>query len=465
MTQDKIDKSILQKCKTDALFFVRTAIGAEPTDQQAQLLTEVSKPGAHVSVRSGHGPGKTTVFAWLVLWFVGLYTDCRVPCTAPTGHQLNDLLWPEISKWLNNMHPLWKRDMVVTSDKVFVKDAPKTQYAVARTARPENPEALQGFHANNLMFLIDEAPGIEEPIFEVAEGALSTPDARVVMTANPTRTEGYFYRSHHEERHFWTTLHFDCLKSPLVAQEYIDKMKERYGKESNIFKVRVRGDFPEASEDVLIPLSWVQEAHGRNVEYPSAQRVAGLDVARFGDDANSLVIRQGQTIFHLDQWRNYDLMQTVGKVADLYRKEQLFDLVHVDSIGLGAGVVDRLQEMNIPVAGVNVAESSPQNERFNRLRDQLWWSTREFFEYKQSRIEPDIKGLLLDDLIGQLTSIRYGFTSNGKIRVEGKDEAKKRGLESPNLADALNLTFAEGLGAQRKAKAKTVKKKSAKGWT
>ncbi len=458
------DLTELRHCKEDALRFVRKVIGAEPTDQQAQLLKAVSEPGAHVSARSGHGPGKTTTLAWLIIWFVGLYPDSRVPCTAPTGHQLNDLLWPEINKWHGSLHPLWRRDLVITADRVFVRDAPKTQYAVARTARPENPEALQGFHATNLLFLLDEASGIPEPIFETAEGALSTPGARVVMTSNPTRTEGYFYRSHHEERMHWVNLHFSCLDSPLVAQDYIDKMAARYGEDSNVYRVRVLGEFPYASEDILIPLPWVEAAVGRDIEFPASKRIAGLDVARFGDDANALTVRQGGNLYFLDEWRNADLMETVGKIANYYRQEDLFDVVHVDAIGLGAGVADRLVEMGIPAISVNVSEVSALGERFNRLRDQLWWNVREFFESQQSRIDPDTNSMLQEDLKGQLTGIRYNFTSNGKIKVEGKDEMKKRGLESPNLADSFCLTFAEGLKNPERKRAKPVKKPSAKGW-
>lgn len=460
-----MDKQDLIECKNNALYFVRKIIGAEPTEQQAQLLSEISKPGAHVSVRSGHGPGKTTGLAWLIIWFVSLYPDSRVPCTAPTGHQLHDLLWPEVSKWHNKLHPFWRRNLVITADKIFVKDAPKTQYAVARTARPENPEALQGFHARNLLFLIDEASAVEETIFETAEGALSTPGARVIMASNPTRTEGYFYRSHNEERKYWSTLHFSSLESSLVANDYVEKMADRYGDDSNIYKVRVLGDFPEASEDVLIPLSWVEASISRDVEFPTSKRIAGLDVARFGDDATSLLIRQGGDIVYMDQWRNKDLMETVGKISSAYREGQ-FDAIQVDAIGLGSGVVDRLKEMNLPVYGVNVAEISAQQEKFNSLRDQLWWAARDFFENKQSRITPvpDNDQMLIDDLIGQLTSIRYSFTSNGKLKIESKEEIKKRGLESPNLADALCLTLAEGIVKQARTRAKTIKKKSMRAW-
>jgi hypothetical protein len=143
----------------------------------------------------------------------------------------------------------------------------------------------------------------------------------------------------------------------------------------------------------------------------------------------------------------------------------MFDTLAVDSIGLGAGVVDRLREMHVPCVGVNVAEASSQSARFMRLRDQLWWACREFFTERQSRISPDLA--LKDDLIGELTGIRYGFSSNGKIKVEGKDEMKKRGLASPNLADALCLTFAEGVSDSPSGlcAARKIRVAPARGWT
>lgn len=448
--------------QTDPVAFCREVILADPTDQQRRLLEAIARPGAHVSARSGHGTGKTTSLAWIVLWFLSCFPGAKIPCTAPTGHQLFDLLWPEIYKWRDRMHTPWRQAIKITADRVCIIGMEATQFAVARTARPENPEALQGFHADNLLFLIDEASGVPEQVFEVAEGALSTKDARVVMTSNPTRTDGYFYRSQHQDRSMWHCIQFNCLQSPLVDPAYPDQMGRKYGLESNIYRVRVMGEFPLESDDVLIPLHLIEAAVARQVEYPLSKKIAGLDVARFGDDTSAMIIRQGLAVQHISQWRNKDLMQTTGKAVEAYRAKQ-FDVLMVDSIGLGAGVVDRLTEMGIPVVGVNVAESSAQKEQFNRLRDQLWWQCREFFAEKQSRIEPDIEWL--DDLIGELSSVRYKYTSSGKIQVEGKDEMKKRGLHSPNLADALCLTFAEGVTTHTRARALPIHKTRSDGWT
>ena len=435
--------------------FVRDAFGVEPTVHQAAMLNAIANPGSHVTVRSGHGVGKTSCLAWLVLWFLCFRDDCKIPCTAPSSHQLFDLLWAEIAKWRGKMIPFYGRHIDVRSDRVFIIGHDKTRFAVARTARKEAPEALQGFHATNLLFLIDEASGVEDPVFEVAEGALSTPGARVLMAGNPTRTDGYFYDSHNRNRESWIPLHFSSGDSVLVDGCFADTMAKKYGKDSNVYCVRVLGDFPESSDDVLIPLDWLTSAVDRDIATDTATRIAGLDVARFGDDASAIVIRQGKMVVHVDQWRGKDLMQTVGKVAAMFRDRDpktRFDRVHVDSIGMGAGVEDRLAEIGVPVMGVNVAETSAGLEKFARLRDELWWKAREWFGKKDVRIDPKCSTGgedLMQQMIGELSSAKYTYTSSGKVKAEGKDERKKRGLESPNIADALCLTFAEGRAASR----------------
>lgn len=386
----------------------------------------------------------TAVEAWTVLWFISCFNDCRIPCTAPTAHQLNDILWPEIAKWRRAMRADFGQVLQQHSEKLSIIGFQDDAFAVPRTARKENPDALQGFHATNLMYIVDEASGIEDVIFEAAEGALSSPGARILMAGNPTKVEGYFARSHGKDRSQWVTLHLSCEDSTLVDPLWVKEMEKKYGRASNVFKVRVLGEFPTQSDDTLIPIDWITSAIARDISPTGrANRIAGLDIARFGDDANSLVVRGGPVLMYADQWQYCDLMETCGKVVKAW-KENLFDAVYADVIGLGAGVVDRLKELGVPVVGVNVAESPAfdQTGRFVRLRDQLWWGVREWFQGLGCRIEPGVG--FREDLAAQLTTIRYGLTSDGKLKIEGKDEMKKRGLVSPNLADALCMTFAPG---------------------
>lgn len=437
--------------------FAEDVLGAEPTVQQwegSRALVEKRR----VSIRSGHGTGKSTFEAWCVLWFLACYFPAKVPATAPTSHQLDDVLWAEIAKWHRRMSetaPALAEKFEWSSGAYRMKEAPNEAFAVARTSRPERPEALQGFHSENILFLIDEASGVADNVFEVAEGALSTDGAYVVMCANPTRNSGYFYDSHHKMRGAWAALHWNGEDSPNVSKTYIENMAKKYGRQSPVFKVRVLGNFVDAADGV-ISLELCELAKVREVELNKAAPVIwGLDVARFGDDSCALAKRQGN--WQLDkhyskpdstpirEWWGKDTMATVGIVKrewDMTPPAERPKAINVDVIGIGAGVVDRLKELGLPVVGVNVAESEStregESESFNRLRDELWWKGREWLEARDCRLADD------DETIGELTTPTYKFLSNGRIQVESKAELRKRSVKSPNRADAWLLTFHDG---------------------
>lgn len=428
--------------------FAQEVLGAEPTEQQWQASQAIVER-RRVSIRSGHGTGKSTFMAWCVIWFLACYFPAKVPATAPTSHQLGDVLWSEIAKW----HRKWAErfpamaDLFEWSGEAYrLKDAPNEAFAVARTSRPERPEALQGFHAEHILFLIDEASGVADNVFEVAEGALSTEGAFVVMAANPTRQSGYFFDSHHKMRGSWAALHWNGEDSPMVSRQYIDTMAKKYGRQSPIFKVRVLGEFVTAADGV-ISLELCEAARIRDVDLNTAAAIVwGVDVARFGDDSSSLAKRQGNhQLEPVREWFGKDTMQTVGIVKaewDKTPKDQRPAAINVDVIGIGAGVADRLREMGLPVVDVNVAESesasTDDDQQFNRLRDELWWKGRQWLERKDCRMADD------DETIGELTTPAYRFLSNGRIQVETKDELRKRGVKSPNRADAWLLTFHDG---------------------
>lgn len=394
-----------------------------------------------LSVRSGHGVGKSAFAAWTILWFLCCHYPAKVPCTAPTGHQLSDVLWAELAKWhrvLRDRMPALGEEFEWSTEEFRLRSAPRESFAVARTSRPEKPEALQGFHAEHLMFVLDEASGIPEQVFQVAEGALSSEGAWVVMFANPTRTAGYFFDSHHKMRARWGAMRVNGEDTEGISQRFIEDMRLKYGVDSPIYAVRVRGDFV-AAEDGVIPLDIATAAIGRDVAL-SGRMVWGLDVARTGADANALAKRYGNALVEpVRTWSGVDLMQTTGrlKIAFEHAKTKP-DAIFIDTIGLGAGVFDRAREIGLPVVAVNVAESPSIKEQYERQRDELWFRGREWFETRRVLLPED------DELIGELTTPRFKVLSNGKIKVEGKDELKARGIPSPNRADAFLLTFADG---------------------
>lgn len=447
MALTETQKAVLRWRKGGPALFAQEVLGASPTEQQWQGSKALAER-RRVSIRSGHGTGKSTFMAWAVLWFLACYFPAKVPATAPTSHQLEDVLWAEIAKW----HRRWAERFPATANEFEwsngayrMKSAPSESFAVARTSRPERPEALQGFHAEHILFLIDEASGVTDNVFEVAEGALSTEGAFVLMAANPTRQSGYFFDSHHKMRSAWAALHWNGEDSPMVSRDYIANMEKKYGRQSPVFKVRVLGDFVGAADGV-ISLELCEAARIREVEPNAAAPIFwGLDVARFGDDSSALAKRRGNAQMEpIKEWWGKDTMQTAGLVKSEWDATPIAlrpRAINVDVIGIGAGVVDRLKELGLPVYGINVAEAPAINviegRQFNRLRDELWFKCREWLEARDCRMCDD------DETIAELVGPTYSILSNGFIKVEGKDEMKKRGVKSPNRADAWNLTFAQ----------------------
>ena len=424
--------------------FVREALGATPEEwQDTELLKPIEEGKRFIAIRAAHGVGKTTGEAWVILWFLLFRRPCKIPVTANSRDQLRDVVWAEIAKWHSKLPPFLRELIEVDADRVYIKSDPNNAFAVARTARKEKPEALQGFHSDHLLFVIEEASGIEEIIFETAGGALTGRNSMVLMCGNPTRSQGYFYNAFHRNRAEWHCVHIPGSRSTQFDPEYANKVEREYGSLSNYYRVRVLGEFPLSEDDAVIPLAMVEAAVGRDVLPTEAGTVWGVDVARFGDDTSALAKRRGNTLLApIKEWRKLDLMQVTGWIVREWEETPVDErpgAINVDVIGLGAGVVDRLRELQLPVRGINVGEVAALNEkRFMRLRDELWFKARDWFDAKDCRIPKD------DILISELVVPKYKIESSGKLKVESKDELKKRGMKSPNKADAFCLTLAGG---------------------
>ena len=426
----------------DPVKFVKEALGVVPEPWQARTMRQIQN-NDRIAVKSGHGVGKSALLAWVILWWLLTRFPSKVACTAPTSHQLDDVLWGEIAKWYRMLPDGLRVLLTVTSDKVFLNAAPQESYAVARTARKEKPEAFQGFHSSNMLFIVDEASGVDPIIFEVGEGAMSTAGAKTLLTGNPTRTSGYFYDVFNKMKKWWVTSTVSCSESSQSTDIYVQQMADKWGTESNVYAVRVLGEFPKDDDDAVIPRALLHSAVDRDIIiHPSEPVIWGLDVARFGSDKTALCIRKGRSMPNpIETWQGKDTMQVAGIIKGKYDKVLRFDTerptaIMVDSIGIGAGVVDRLREMGLPVRGVNVAESASVDTLYARLRDELWFRAKDYFEGKDVTMCAD------DDLIEELASVKFAYTSLGKLKAESKDEMKKRGLPSPDLADAFCLTLA-----------------------
>ena len=427
--------------KNNPVRFVQEVLGVTPDPWQAQFLMHIAKGNRRISVRSGHGVGKSTAGAWAMLWYLHLRFPVKIVVTAPTSSQLYDALFAELKRWIKAMPQLLQDQLEVKQDRIEVKDAATEAFISARTSRAEQPEALQGVHSDNVMLVGDEASGIPEQVFEAAGGSMSGHNAVTLLLGNPVRSSGFFYDTHNRLADDWVTMKVACADSPQVSEAYIEEMKARYGEESNAYRIRVLGEFPRSDDDTVIPMELLEMASQRDVEASQhARMVWGLDVARFGSDKSALCKRQGNAVTEpIRTWKNLDLMQLTGAVVaewEVLMPSARPQEILVDSIGLGAGVVDRLRELGLPARGINVSESPAMGNTYRNLKAELWHKAKAWLEARDCRMPKD------EALIAELATVRYSFTSSGKIQIEGKDEIRKRGLPSPDRADAFCLTFA-----------------------
>ena len=423
------------------LLFATEALGVVPSEQQAQALSSFLSSKRH-TIRSGHGTGKDAFASWIILWFLSCFTYPKIMCTAPTARQLSDILWAELSKWLRKS--ILADEFVIQSDKIFHKDAPKEWWARAVTASvkasaEDQAETLAGLHAENMLFVCDEASGIPDPVYIPLEGAMTQENNRVLLIGNMTRNTGYFYDTHYDptQKGLWKRHHWDSRKSSNVSQEMIDYFAAKYGEDSNTFRIRVKGEPPLSDELSLIPLHWAQQCIDNPIpEHEDDIRVIGVDVARYGVDSSIILPRVGNVI---KPWDEYKELNTIT-LAALVKEEFLTfgaDRVGVDEVGVGGPVLDwlKLNGLQREAIGVNVATAS-FNPKCHRLRDDLWWRVREKCMNAQFSFPSGAIGQTLCD---ELSCIRFddGEDTKGLIKVESKRAMKIRNVASPNIADAL----------------------------
>lgn len=450
---------------THPVEYVQDVIRADPDREQAKILRSLAD-NKMTSVRSGHGIGKSAVEAWAVIWFMTTRDFPKIPCTAPTQHQLFDILWAEISKWRRN-NPALEQDLIWTKEKLYMRGYPEEWFAVARTA--SKPDALQGFHAENVLYIIDEASGVDDKIFEPVLGSLSTNGAKLLMCGNPTQLSGFFFDSHHKNRMNYKTFHIDGRNSTRVDQDYVRMIINMYGEDSDVFRVRVAGEFPLAEDDVFIPLPMIMksietEFHPRPDPFVLS---IGCDVARFGDDKTVIGYRVDEKVEFWKKRRGQDTMKTADDLVELammledrYKPEEAIP-IKVDDSGVGGGVVDRLKQMKrinpgrfdfIDIFPVHFGQKI-KHKFYDDSTTYMMSVVKKLLQpYDDEGNRKPVEIILPEDenLIAQLSGRKYAMQDNGKLRVESKKVMKARGVASPDEADCVLLVCLPVVRKKRK---------------
>lgn len=427
----------------DPVGFVTQELGARLWERQAAIL-EAVRDHARVAVRSCNGSGKTFVAAHIVLWWLMSFQSSLVITTAPTERQVREVLWREIRRAYRGHEALIEGRLTRTSLELGDKH-------YAQGLSTNQPERFQGFHERDILFVVDEASGVGEGIYEAIEGSMTSAGAKLLLVGNPTALSGTFYDAFHRRRKLWHAMHISAFDTPnvvagdivapgLVSPQWVADAAVNWGEDSPMYQVRVLGEFPTESEDTLIPLRLIEAAVTRGaaggVSAASGPVEMGVDVARFGRDRSVICVRRGDRVAPLQVFSRQDTMATAGRVVDAIKRDGP-SVVRIDEIGIGAGVIDRLREQGVRSAiGVNVSERAARPEHFLNLRAELYDGLRERFQDGRITLPED------EELIGELASLRYSFTSSGQVRLESKDDLRGRGLPSPDKADALMLAFA-----------------------
>ena len=444
----KFFKQRLPLYQKNPVLFAKEVCSYNPDEWQRNVLMDIAGY-TKVSVRSGHGVGKTSVEAIVLLWFLSCFRFPKVIATAPTRQQLNDILWSEVEKW-RSKSPLLQELLTWTKTYVYMKGYEKRWFAVAKTA--SEPENMQGFHEENMLIIVDEASGVEDDIMEAILATLSGKNNKLLMCANPTRTTGTFYDSHNRDRGMYKCHRVSSLDSTRTNKENIAAFIRKYGEHSNVVKVRVYGDFPAQEDDVFLPLPLIEQTVVNEIDTEKIYKITmGVDVARYGDDETIIATNVGGIIDIPVVRHGQSLMTTVGDIVMQYKRlikehpnYKGVITVNIDDTGLGGGVTDRLEEVKIEerlrrleIVPVNFGSKPPQDgseDRYQDISTYMWATLKTLMENKEVSIVND------EELVAQLSVRKYSITSTGKIMLESKKAMKDRGIKSPDRGDAVVLS-------------------------
>ena len=452
-------KSSFKERLQDPSYFTQKILNRTSWSLQAEILKSV-RDNKRTAVRSCHGIGKTFTAAMCILWFLYTHPKSIVLSTAPTWRQVEKLIWKEIrSAYREAIIPLGGNLLPKTPELHLIHDE---WYAAGLSTN--EPDRFQGFHEEHILVVVDEAAGVKLEIYEAIEGILTSSGARLLLIGNPTAigtpfydafTKGIGYKTFHVSAYdtpnfttygitpediandTWQDKVKEIPYPRLITPEWVSGRYKAWGEKSAPYQVRVMGNFPQQGKDTLIPLLWIELAMERWEDTQEGQPVQlGVDVAAYGSDKTVIAVRKGNKLVELNIYSQKNTRETAGLV-EVHARAHKTSRIAVDEIGIGRGVVDSLEESGYDNVGVNVAERSRDPERYHNLRAELWCNLREL-------LDPDKEAISLppdDELLSELSSVKYKIDSRGAIQIESKENMKKRLGHSPDRADAVVLAF------------------------
>lgn len=456
-------RKVVERAQTDPVWWITEILGGRPWARQREIVESV-RDHRVTAVISCHGAGKDWIAARTILWFLGCFVPSIVIATAPTVRQVVGILWRELA----TAYRTAERRGFFLGGKLYTQELRfREDWRAFGFAAPEyDPDKFQGWHAEHILAVVDEASGVSKLVIEAIESALSSEHARLLLIGNPTDPTSEFgaiYKDAGTRRirisafdtpnfttfgitpddiaaNTWERKITGPLPYPtLVTPHWVAERYRRWGPKSPAYIARVEGQFPESSADALIPYAWIEAAMSpERWERTKEGRpfVLGVDPARYGDAETVVVLRSGDRARVLETLTGMDTIQVARRVAQL-QAEHEGSVIHIDTVGLGAGVYDYLKRIGRRVVPMEASRAADEPETHANARAQWYWRLRQRFQEGRIAVAED------DELRAQLSSITYTYDAKDRILIRSKEDMRRHGLPSPDRADALMLAFAE----------------------
>lgn len=451
---DKEKKLILNKPQ----YFFEEYLGVQLWQTELNIVLSI-RDNRKTTVRSCHGSGKTFTVARTALWFLSAFQPAIVIDTAPTYRQVANQFWREFRAAHKRAKISLGGDLLKTQLNID-EDWYAIGVSTKETTGEDIADKFQGFHGEHILFIVDEASGVSDSIMEAIDGAMSGGKVvRLVYIGNPTRrtgrfsdsfTDSGFYKFHINAFHTPNFTENGILSEADLTEEKIAKAKivipglatpewaldmlRKYGVDSDVWRVRVLGEPPQKETDTMIGIDLVEGAIDAERELFGEKEIIGIDPARYGDDFTAFVYRRGNFAKVLKKIQGQDTMIIAG-IGKNYLREYLNAKTHIDIIGIGAGIFDRMRELEDitdRVFGVNTAETATDKEHFKNKRAEGWDNAKNWLKTGVLEKHEDWY---------QLAKPKYKILSSGQIQLESKEDMKKRKISSPDVGDALVLTL------------------------
>lgn len=421
--------------------FFRNVLKKEPSLQQRRVLVKAVKPDARVAVKSATGTGKTFLAAGLILHQLLCEDSIKILSTAPSAGQLSRGMIAEVI----NLHrdlPKFLGDLLeIQTEKIFVKALPDNFCSFVSTDT-KNKESLAGLHAKKVMIINDEASATTDEAYNTLLGNLTTAGSSMIQISNPVRPDGKFRALWKNKKmaSIWHLFTLDALGSPFISKKWIEHIEIEYGKDSDMYRMRVLGEFPRVAEDIFFDAEAVESSMMSDDRmigtYSGSKKIMGIDVARFGSDSTVFCTRQGGVVKDISVYHGLDTEEVAMEAVEYFQMHNI-NVICVDGIGLGAGVVDKLKHLGKPVVDVVVSEAATDPKTYYNMRSQLYGEFRQWINNNGSL--PNNQ-----DLAEQLMSIRYGYNKKMQLQIISKLDLKRRyQAASPDIVDSIMLTFYE----------------------